>query len=143
MSPRTAASMVLLTALLAGTVNPMAVCALMCDRYPRAEAHHHCGQDSDAMPGMAHDHSVMHHTGVGDVTVVAQGQSCQTDCAKVERLNTPGKVVPQVVVVQTGAVGLYATSKLLASHVESAWSLDSGPPSFPSAYTVSYSILRI
>jgi hypothetical protein len=48
-----------------------------------------------------------------------------------------------VTVVQTGAVVLDATSKRFAPQLESAWSLDSGPPPFPSAYTSSYSILRI
>ena len=96
------------------------------------------------MPGMAHNHSAMHHAAVGDMTLVAwQAQSCQTDCAVAERLNISRKVVPQVTVVQTGAVVLDAIPKFLAPHLESAWNLDSGPPSFPSAYTASYSILRI
>ena len=144
MYSRTAASMVLLTALLAGTVSPMVVCALTCDRHKRAEAHH-CGQGSDAMPGMAHDHSAMHHPGAEDVTLVARGQSCQTDCANVEQLNPTGKVVPQVKVVRTGAVVLVldATSKFLAPQVVAAWSLDSGPPSYPSAHAPSYNVLRI
>jgi hypothetical protein len=143
MSPRIATSMVLLSALLAGTLSPIALCALVCERHSRADAHHHCGQDSDPMPGMAHDHPAMHHTGVGDVTLVALAQSCRTDCAVAERLNVLRKVVPQVTVVQTGAVGLCATSKFSAPHVESQWSVDSSPPSSPSAYTSSYSILRI
>jgi hypothetical protein len=100
------------------------------------------------MPGMAHDHSAMRHQAVGDlalveVTVVVGAQSCQTDCAVVEQLNSSRKVVPQVTVVQTGGVVLDATSKFLAPHVESELSLDSGPPSLPSVYTASYSILRI
>ena len=148
MSPRIATSMVLLTALLAGALSPIGLCALMCERHSRAEAHHHCGQDSDPMPGMAHDHSAMHHHAVGDlalveVTAVVGAQSCQTDCAVVEQLNISRKVVPRATVVQTGAVVLDATSKFLAPHVESAWSLDSGPPSLPPVYTASYSILRI
>jgi hypothetical protein len=95
------------------------------------------------MPGMAHNHSDMHHSIVGAMTLVVEGQSCKTGCATAERLNISRKVVPQVTVVQTGAVVLDATSKFLAPHLESAWSLDSGPPSLPSAYTASYSILRI
>lgn len=95
------------------------------------------------MPGMAHDHSAMHHAFVGNVILVAGAQSCQTGCAKAERLNISRKVVPQVTAVQTGAVVLDAVSKFLAPHLESAWSLDSGPPFLPSAYTASYSILRI
>jgi hypothetical protein len=58
------------------------------------------------MPGMAHNHSVMHHLGVEDVRLVLQAQSRQTDCAKVECLNVLGRFVSQVTAVQTGAVGL-------------------------------------
>jgi hypothetical protein len=143
MSRRIATSMGLLTTLLAGTLSPIGLCALMCERHSRAEAHHHCGQDSDPMPGMAHNHSAMHQFVVGDMTFVVGAQSCQTDCAVVEQLKISRKVVPPVTVVQTGAVVLDATSKRFAPQLESAWSLDSGPPPFPSAYTSSYSILRI
>lgn len=136
-------STILLSVLLLGILSPTGMCALMCERHSRAEAHHHCSEDSDSMPGMAHHQPVMHHPGVRDVTHVMQAQSCQTDCAKVGRLNIPGKVVPQVTVVQTGAVVLDRTSKFLAPHLESEWSLDSGPPSIPSPYAASYSILRI
>jgi hypothetical protein len=48
-----------------------------------------------------------------------------------------------VTVIQTGAVVLDATSKFFAPHLESAWSLDSSPPPFPSACTASYNVLRI
>jgi hypothetical protein len=143
MYSRTVASMVLLITLLSGTVSPMAVCVLMCDRHLRADVHHHCGQDSDPMPRMAHHQSAVHHCAVGKMTLVVQAQSCQTDCAAAERVNIPRKVVPQVTVVQTGGIVLGTTSKLLAPHLESACSLDSGPPFLPSAYTGSYSILRI
>ena len=143
MSPRIATSMVLLTALLAGTLSPIGLCALVCERHSRAEAHHHCSTDSDPMPGMAHNHSAMHQYVVGDMIFAVGAQSCQTDCAVVEQLNISRKVVPQVTVVQTGAVVLDATSKLLAPHVESESSLDSRPPSLPSVYTASYTILRI
>jgi hypothetical protein len=143
MSPRIATSMVLLTALLAGILSPIGLCALMCERHSRAEAHHHCSKDSDPMPGMAHNHSAMHQYVVGDMIFVLGAQSCQTDCAVVEQFNISRKVVPQLTVVQTGAVVLDATSKSFAPHLEGAWSLDSGPPPFPSAYTSSYSILRI
>ena len=135
--------MVLLTVLLAGTLSPIGLCALMCERRSRAEAHHHCSKDSDPMPGMAHNHSAMHQYVVGDMIFVVGAQSCQTDCAVVEQLNISRKVVRQVTVVQTGAVVLDATSKLFAPHLEGAWSLDSGPPPFPSADTSSYSVLRI
>jgi hypothetical protein len=139
---RISTSIALLTALLAGTISPMAVCALRCERHSRAEIHHHCSQDSDSMLGMTHDDSAMRHTPVGDVARVVKSQSCQSHCAKAEGLNISRKVVPQVTVVQTGAVVLDAT-EFLAPHLESAWSLDSGPPSLPSAYTAFYSILRI
>jgi hypothetical protein len=135
--------MVLLTALLAGTLSPIGLCALVCERHSRAEAHHHCSKDSDPMPGMAHNHSAMHQYVVGDMIFVVGAQSCQTDCAVVEQLNISRKVVPQVTVVQTGAVVLTATSKFFTPHLEGAWSLDSGPPPFPSADTSSYSVLRI
>jgi hypothetical protein len=78
------------------------------------------------MPGMAHNH--MHQFVVGDMTFVVGAQSCQTDCAAVEQLNISRKAVPQVTVIQTGAVVLDATSKFFAPHLESAWSLDSSPP---------------
>jgi hypothetical protein len=95
------------------------------------------------MPGMADNHSAMHHSMVGDMTLVWQAQSCMTGCATAGPLNISGKVVPQVTVVQTGAVVLDANSKFLASCLESVWSLDSGPPRFPAGYAASYSILRI
>jgi hypothetical protein len=141
---RTVTSIILLTVLLAGILSPTAVCALMCDRHSRAEDHHHCNQDPDEMPGMAHNHSAMHHSVVGAITLVAERQSCKTGCATAEQLNISRKVVPQVTVVQTGAVVLDVTSQFLAPHFEDAWSLDSGPPSLSSCpSTASYSILRI
>lgn len=143
MSPRIATAMVLLTTLLAGTLSHIGLCKLMCERHARAQAHHHCSKDSDPMPGMAHNHSAMDQFVVGDMTFVVGAQSCQTDCAIVEQLNISGKIVPRVTVVQTGAVVLDATSKFFAPHLETAWSLDSGPPPFPSAHTSSYRILRI
>ena len=143
MFPRTATAIALLTTLVAGIVSPLGICAVMCQRHSRTEIHHHCGQDSDPMPGMAHDHSAMHHSAVGDMTLVVQAHSCQSDCAVAERLNTSRKIVPHVTVVQTGAVVLDASLKYLDRDLESAWSLDSGPPSFPSAHAASFSILRI
>lgn len=95
------------------------------------------------MPGMVHNHSAMHHSDIGGITLVVAAQSCQSNCAKAEGLNISRKVVPQVTVVQTGAIVLHATSKFLAPHLESAWNLNSGPPSFPSVHTAAYSILRI
>jgi hypothetical protein len=96
------------------------------------------------MPGMAHNHSAMHHSVVGAMTLVVEAQSCEKGCATAERLNISRKLVSQVTVVQTSAVVLDATSKFLIPHVEDPWSLDSGPPSLsPSASTASYGILRI
>jgi 2'-5' RNA ligase len=95
------------------------------------------------MPGMAHDHSAMHHSAVGGMTLVVQARSCQSDCAVAERQNTPRKIVPHVTIVQTGAAVLDASPKFLDRDLEGAWSLDSGPPSFPSAHAASFSILHI
>jgi hypothetical protein len=142
-SPRTAISIALLTVLLAGLITPAGVCAFMCARHLRAEAHQRCGEDTDSMAGMGHDHSAMHHTSIGNVPLVVEAQSCQTDCATAERLSISIKVIPQVTVVQTGTVVLDTTFKFLAPHLQSAWSLDSGPPSVPPARTSSYSVLRI
>lgn len=145
MFSRTVTSLVLLTALLAGVITPMGVCALMCERHSRAGTQHDCGEGSDSMLGMAHDHSAMHHAVVENVILAAGAQSCQTDCAKAERLDISKDVVPQVTAVETGAIILIldATSKSLPAQLVAAWSSDSGPPSFPSAHTANYSVLRI
>ena len=95
------------------------------------------------MPGMAHDHSAMHHSTVGDLSLVMQAHSCQSDCAVAEPANISRRVVPQVTVVQISTLVLVASSKFLAPHLEGAWDLDSGPPSIPSRCIASYSILRI
>jgi hypothetical protein len=95
------------------------------------------------MPGMAHNHSAMHHSDIGDMTLVVAARSCLTDCAVAERRNTSRKIVLQVTGVQTGAVILDASPKCLDRDPETAWSLDNGPPSFPSAHAVAFSILRI
>jgi hypothetical protein len=133
-------------------VTPTGLCTVICERHSRAVTHQHCSQGSDSMPGMAQHHSAMHHSAmhhsamhhsaVGDMALV-QAHSCRSDCAVAEGLNISTKVVPQVTVVQTGAAVLDAASKFLAPHLGSAWSLDNGPPLLPSAYTASYSILRI
>lgn len=97
------------------------------------------------MSGMAHDHSAMHHAVVGNVILEVGAQSCQTDCVKAERLNISRKVASKVAAVETGALVLVldSSSKCLHSQVVAAWSLDSGPPLFPSAHIASYSVLRI
>jgi hypothetical protein len=95
------------------------------------------------MPGMAHNHLAMHHSGSGNMILGGGAQSCRTDCAVADRLNTSRKIVPQVTIVQTGAVVLDASPKCLDRDLENAWSLASGPPSFSSAPSASFSILSI
>ena len=141
-SRRTATSIVLLTVLLLG-ITPTGVCALMCERHARAESQRHCGQPSDSMPGMAHDHSAMNHPGVEAESAVLMSQSCQTTCVTAERLNVWRKVVPQVTVIRSGAVVLGTAAESLAPDFNAAWGLDSGPPARPPARAASFSILRI
>jgi hypothetical protein len=139
---RTATSIVLLTVLLAG-ITPSGVCTLMCGRHARAESQRHCGQPSDTMPGMAHDHSAMNHSGVEAMSAVLMSQSCQTKCATAEGFNVWRKVVPRVTVVRRSVVVLGTTTAFLASDFTGAWGLDSGPPAPPHAHAASFSILRI
>ena len=143
MSSRIATSIVALAALIAGTISPIGVCALLCETHLRTQVRHHCGDDLDQMPRMAHNHSAMHPSGIGDTARVVAAQSCRTDCAVAERQNIARKVVAQVTVAQTGAVVLDVSTKFLNRDLESRWSLDSGPPSFPTACIVVYGILRI
>src|SRR5713101_2494340 len=126
---KTATSIVLLTVLLAWIITPTGLCALMCERHPRAESQRHCSQPSDSMPGMAHDNSAMNHPGVEAMSAVLVSRSCQTNCVTAERLNVWRKVVPQVTVVQSGAVVLGTTAKFLAPDSAAAWILDGSPPS--------------
>jgi len=70
-------------------------------------------------------------------------QSCEPNCVTAERLNLSRKDVPQVTVVQSGAVVLDTTAKFSTPDPAAAWGLDSGPPSPPSTYAASFSILRI
>jgi hypothetical protein len=143
MPAKTATSIIALAALMAGTISPIGVCALRCEAHFRAQVGHHCGEDSDQMPRMAHNHSVMHHSGIVGMTFVVAARSCQTDCAVAEPQSFARKVVPQVTTARRGALELVATSKFLPLPPESAWGLDSSPPSSSSAHTASYSILRI
>jgi hypothetical protein len=139
---RTATSIVLLTVLLAG-ITPTGVCTLMCERHARAESQRHCGQPSDSMLGMAHDHSATNHPGFETVNAVLMSQSCQTNCVTAERLSVWRKVVPQVTVVRRSVVVLGTTTAFLAVNFTDAWGLDSGPPVRPHAHAASFSILRI
>ena len=139
---RTATSIVLLAVLLAG-ITPTGVCALMCERHARAESQRHCGQPSDSMPGMAHDHSAMNHPRVEAMSAVLVSQSCQTNCVTAERLAASRKIFPQVTVVRRGAVVVGTTAKFLAPDPADAWILEGGPPSPHPPYVASFSILRI
>ena len=143
MYSKIATSIVAFAALIAGTISPTGICALMCETHSRAQAHRHCGEDSDQMPRMAHNHAAMHHSIVAATTFATGTQSCKTGCAIVERLNISRKVVLRVTAVQTGAAVLDASSRFSTPHLESAWSLDTGPPSLPSSYPAVYRILRI
>ena len=142
MPRRTATSMVLLTVLLAG-INPTGVCAFMCERRARAESQRHCGQPSDSMPGMAHDHSAMDHPGVKAVSAVLVSQACQANCTTTERLSVWRKIVPQVTIVRNSAVALSTTAEFLALDFTAAWGFDSGPPAPSPPHLASFSILRI
>ena len=137
---RTGTSLVLLTVLLAGIITPSGVCALMCERHFRAASQRHCSQPSDPMAGMAHGHSAMNHSTVGDMSLVMVSPSCQTNCVTAKGLNVSRKVVPQVTVVESGAVVLDITAEFLAPDPVAAWISDSGPPA---AYAAFFSILRI
>jgi hypothetical protein len=139
---RAATSIVLLTALLAG-ITPTGVCALRCERRVLAESERHCGQPSYGMPGMAHDHSAMNHPRVQAMSPAMVSHSCQTNCAVAERLNTSRKIVPQVTVVERGAVVLDTTADFASPDPAAAWSADNGPPAPPTAHGASFSILRI
>jgi hypothetical protein len=77
------------------------------------------------------------------MSAVLVSQSCQTNCVMAERLNVWRKVVPQVTVVESGAVVLDAAAEFAAPDPAAAWSSDTSPPYSPTAYTASFSILRI
>ena len=132
-----------MSVLMVGIITPTAVCTLMCGGHSRAESQRHCNQASDTMPGMAHDHSAMNPPSVKATSLVVLLQSCQPNCVTAERLALSRKVVPQVTVVQTGAVVLDTRVEFLPSAPAAAWSLDSGPPILPSVYAASFSVLRI
>jgi hypothetical protein len=95
------------------------------------------------MPGMAHDHSAMNHSGVEAMSAVLMSKSCQTNCVAAERLNVWRKVVPQVTVVRSGAVVLSTSAEFLAPDFTAVLGLDSGPPSRRPARIASFSILRV
>lgn len=114
----------------------------MCERHARTESRRHCGQPSDSMSGMAHDHAAMKHPAEAMKAVLAS-RSCQTNCVTAERLNVWRKVAPQVTVVRSSAIVLGAPVKFLAPNFTVLWGVDSGPPAPPPAHAASFSILRI
>jgi len=137
---RTSTSIVLLTVLLAGTITPTGVCAFMCERHVRLESQHHCGQPSDTMPEMTHDHFAMTQPDKDVASPMGMSQSCQPNCDKTERLNPSRKLVLQVTVSETGVAVSETTVESLPPLLAAAWSLDSGPPSPPTTYAASYSV---
>jgi hypothetical protein len=139
---RTATSIVLLVVLIAG-ITPTGVCALMCERLARTESPRHCSQPSYSMSGMAHDHSAMNHPRVQAMSPVMVSHLCQTNCVAAERLNASRKIVPQVTVVESGAVVLDTAADFVRPDPATAWSSDSSPPYSTSVYSASFSILRI
>lgn len=140
---RIAPSIVLLSALLAGTITPTGVCAFLCERHARSESQRHCSQPPDAMPGMAHDHSVMNHAGVEAMSAAFASQSCQLNCITAERLAAWRKAVPQATVVQTGVVVLETAARFLPPDPAGALTSDGGPPVPPTERSAFFSILRI
>ena len=140
---RTATSIALLTVLLAGIVAPTGLCVLMCERHSRTESQRHCIQSSDTMPGMPHHHSVMNHPAVQATSLVIVSHSCQSNCVTAERLNASRRAIPQVTVVKTGPIVLDTAAEFATPDHAAAWRSDNSPPYSPSAYTASFSVLRI
>src|SRR5256885_2031459 len=102
----------------------------MCERHHRVETQRHCSQPSDTMPGMDHGHSAMNRPAFEDTRLVVGSGSCQANCVTADRLKVSRKVVPQLTVVQAGAVVLEAAAKFVASD---PWTADSGAPVPPTA----------
>jgi hypothetical protein len=140
---RISTSIVLLSALLAGTIAPTGVCAFMCERRSRAESRRHCGESRDAMPGMAHDHSAMNHPSLEAMSAAFASQSCSPNCAPAERLTFSRNIAYQVTVVKTAVVIPDTAAQFLPPDPTGAFSSDGGPPVPPTALTASFSVLRI
>ena len=140
---RTATSIVLLTTLLTGMATPAGACALMCVRHQRTEIQRHCGQPSDAMPRMGHDHKAMNHAAIEAMCPVVLSQSCQTNCLAAERLAVSRKNVLQVTPVQSSAVALDIAAKFLTPDLATSRLVDGTPPKPFSVHAASFSILRI
>jgi hypothetical protein len=141
--PKTSTSIVLLTVLLAGIVTPTIACAFRCDRNSRVQIQRHCDHPSDGMPGMVHRHSAIMRPDVGATSLISVSQSCRSNCVTTQPLYVSRKIVPNVRVVQTGAVVLDITAEFLPPAPAAAWSSDGGPPAPLTASSASFSILRI
>jgi hypothetical protein len=92
---------------------------------------------------MVHRHSAMMQPDVGATSLMSVSQSCRSNCVTTQRLYVSRKIVPNVRVVQTGAVVLDNTAEFLPPDPAAAWSSDGGPPAALTAYSASFSILRI
>ena len=144
MVSRTATSIMLLAALVAGMATPAGACALMCVRHQRVESQRHCGQPPDAMPGMVHDHAAMSHMAVEAMSpVVVSSPSCQMHCFTAERLTVSRKTVLQVTPVCSSAVALEITARCWKPDFAKLRRMDGTPPSPFSVHAASFTILRI
>ena len=140
---RAVTSMVLPTVLLTGMLTPAGSCPLMCVRHQPAKTQRHCGQPSDAMPGMVHDHTAMKHAAVEALSPVVASQSCQTNCLTAERLAVSRKTVLQIVPVQSSTVVLDITATFLTPDLAASRLVHGTPPKRFSVYAASFNILRI
>lgn len=143
MARRISTSIVLLSALLAGTIAPTGVCAFMCQRHARTESRHHCTQPPDGMSKMIHDHAAMNQPSLEAMSVAFASQSCSPNCVPAERLNLSRNIASQVTVVQTAVVIPDTAARFLPPDPTGALSSDGGPPVPPIALTASFSVLRI
>ena len=92
---------------------------------------------------MVHDHAAMSHMAVEGMSPASVSQTCQTNCATLERLAVSREAVARVIAVQRGTVALETTVKFLGSDLATSRSVDGSPPEPLSAYASSFSILRI
>jgi hypothetical protein len=137
-------SIFLLSILVAGTLSPSGLCALMCERRSQAERQQHCSRAADPMSGMAHHHfALMNHPDLDAVTSFWATQSCPTNCDAVERINLSKKANAQVRMTNPRIGVPDATAKFLLSDLAAVWCSDAGPPARRAAFAVSFGILRI
>ena len=140
---RAATSVVLLTVLLTGMATPAGACALMCVRHQGLESRPHCGQPSDAMPRMVHDHTAMKHAAVGAMRPVVGSQSCKTNCFAAERQTVSRKTFSTVTPVHSSAVTLDIAAKRLTLDFARSRRVDGTPPGTLPINAPLFSILRI